>query len=32
MSREQAYEIIKGMRGKLEKPLIRAFTDVALTR
>jgi putative nucleotidyltransferase with HDIG domain len=32
MSREDAYEIIQGMRGKLEKPLIGAFRDVALTR
>jgi len=32
MHRERAYEIIQGMHGKLEKPLIRAFKDVALTR
>ena len=32
MHRERAYEIIQGMQGKLEKPLISAFRDVALTR
>jgi putative nucleotidyltransferase with HDIG domain len=32
MSREQAYEIIQGMQGKLEKPLVAAFRDVALNR
>jgi putative nucleotidyltransferase with HDIG domain len=32
MSRDQAYEVIRGMPGQLEKPLIRAFRDVALTR
>jgi putative nucleotidyltransferase with HDIG domain len=32
MPREQAYEIIKGMRGKLERPLVEAFKDVALNR
>jgi hypothetical protein len=32
MPREQAYEIIQGMSGKLEKPLVIAFKDVALTR
>ena len=32
MGRERAYEIIQGMAGKLEKPLIGAFKDVALTR
>src|SRR5258708_2685566 len=32
MSREQAYEIIKSMQGKLEKPLVIAFRDVALNR
>jgi putative nucleotidyltransferase with HDIG domain len=32
MPREQAYEIIQGMQGKLEKPLIAAFRDVALNR
>lgn len=32
MPREQAYDIIKSMQGKLEKPLIAAFRNVALTR
>jgi putative nucleotidyltransferase with HDIG domain len=32
MPREQAYEIIQGMSGKLEKPLVIAFKDVALNR
>jgi putative nucleotidyltransferase with HDIG domain len=32
MPREQAYEILLGMRGKLEAPLISAFKDVALSR
>jgi putative nucleotidyltransferase with HDIG domain len=32
MPREQAYEIIRGMEGKLEKPLVDAFRDVALNR
>jgi putative nucleotidyltransferase with HDIG domain len=32
MSREQAYEIVRGMRGKLEMPLVAAFRDVALNR
>lgn len=32
MPREQAYEIIQGMRGKLEMPLVAAFRDVALNR
>jgi putative nucleotidyltransferase with HDIG domain len=32
MSRQQAYDIIQGMRGKLEMPLVAAFRDVALTR
>jgi len=32
MRRERAYEIIQGMQGKLEKALIVAFKDVALTR
>ncbi len=32
MPREQAYEIIKSMQGKLEKPLVIAFRDVALNR
>jgi putative nucleotidyltransferase with HDIG domain len=32
MSREQAYEIIRSMQGKLEMPLVAAFRDVALNR
>jgi putative nucleotidyltransferase with HDIG domain len=32
MPREQAYEIIRNMHGKLEMPLVAAFKDVALTR
>jgi putative nucleotidyltransferase with HDIG domain len=32
MPREQAYVIIRGMRGKLEMPLVAAFRDVALNR
>jgi putative nucleotidyltransferase with HDIG domain len=32
MPREKAYEIIQSMEGKLEKALIGAFKDVALTR
>jgi len=32
MPREQAYEIIRGMQGKLEMPLVAAFRDVALNR
>lgn len=32
MPREHAYEVIKSMQGKLEKPLIVAFKNVALTR
>jgi putative nucleotidyltransferase with HDIG domain len=32
MLREQAYEILQGMQGKLEKPLVAAFRDVALKR
>ncbi len=32
MSREQAYEIMRGMRGKLEGPLLTAFKDAALSR
>ena len=32
MAREQAYEIVQSMEGKLEKPLVGAFRDVALTR
>ncbi|WP_035654962.1 HD domain-containing phosphohydrolase [Bradyrhizobium sp. STM 3809] len=32
MAREKAYEILQGMEGKLEKPLVGAFRDVALIR
>jgi HD-GYP domain-containing protein (c-di-GMP phosphodiesterase class II) len=32
MPRQQAYEIIRSMQGKLEKPLVRAFGAVALSR
>jgi putative nucleotidyltransferase with HDIG domain len=32
MSREQAYEIIRSMHGKLEMPLVTAFREVALSR
>jgi HD-GYP domain-containing protein (c-di-GMP phosphodiesterase class II) len=32
MPREQAYEILRGMHGKLETPLVAAFRDVALNR
>jgi putative nucleotidyltransferase with HDIG domain len=32
MPREQAYEIIRSMEGKLETPLVAAFRDVALNR
>jgi putative nucleotidyltransferase with HDIG domain len=32
MPRDKAYEIICGMRGKLEAPLVVAFKDVALSR
>jgi putative nucleotidyltransferase with HDIG domain len=32
MPREQAYEIIQGMQGKLERALVAAFRDVALNR
>jgi putative nucleotidyltransferase with HDIG domain len=32
MPREQAYEIIRSMQGKLEGPLVAAFRDVALSR
>ncbi len=32
MTREKAYAILQGMRGKLEKPLVDAFRDVALNR
>jgi len=31
MPRSQAYDIVSGMNGKLEKPLVEAFRDVALT-
>jgi putative nucleotidyltransferase with HDIG domain len=32
MPRDQAYDIIQSMQGKLEKPLVAAFRDVALSR
>lgn len=32
MPREQAYDIMRGMRGKLEGPLLTAFKEVALSR
>jgi len=32
MPREKAYEILLGMRGKLEMPLVEAFREVALSR
>ncbi len=32
MPRERAYEIIRNMKGKLERPLVDAFRDVALNR
>lgn len=32
MPRSEAYEILKGMSGKLEKPLVEAFREVALVR
>jgi putative nucleotidyltransferase with HDIG domain len=32
MPREKAYDILLSMRGKLEKPLLHAFRDVALNR
>ena len=32
MPREQAYQIIRSMEGKLERPLVAAFRDVALHR
>jgi putative nucleotidyltransferase with HDIG domain len=32
MSRQQAYDILCGMNGKLEKPLVSAFKEVALNR
>lgn len=32
MPRQTAYEILQGMNGKLEKPLVEAFREVALSR
>jgi putative nucleotidyltransferase with HDIG domain len=32
MPREEAYDILRGMNGKLEKPLVDAFRKVALSR
>jgi putative nucleotidyltransferase with HDIG domain len=32
MPREEAYNILLGMKGKLERPLLHAFRDVALNR
>jgi putative nucleotidyltransferase with HDIG domain len=32
LSRSQAFDILQGMRGKLEMPLVHAFRDVALHR
>jgi putative nucleotidyltransferase with HDIG domain len=32
MPREQAYDILRSMHGKLEVPLVKAFREVALTR
>jgi putative nucleotidyltransferase with HDIG domain len=32
MSRATAYEVLQGMKGKLELPLVEAFRDVALNR
>ncbi len=32
MPRQQAYEILQGMNGKLEQPLVSAFREVALKR
>jgi len=32
MPREEAYEVIRSMQGKLETPLVAAFRDVALHR
>jgi putative nucleotidyltransferase with HDIG domain len=32
MAREQAYDILLGMNGKLERPLVEAFAEVALIR
>jgi HD-GYP domain-containing protein (c-di-GMP phosphodiesterase class II) len=29
-SRQQAYQILYGMEGKLERPLVKAFRNVAL--
>ena len=32
MPRDEAYEILRGMNGKLERPLVEAFREVALSR
>jgi hypothetical protein len=32
MPRTEAYEILRGMNGKLEQPLVAAFKEVALSR
>jgi hypothetical protein len=32
MPREKAYDILLSMNGKLEKPLVEAFREVALSR
>jgi putative nucleotidyltransferase with HDIG domain len=32
MPRQAAYEILRGMQGKLERPLVEAFREVALSR
>jgi hypothetical protein len=32
MSRQDAYDIVRSMDGKLEKPLVSAFRSVALRR
>jgi hypothetical protein len=32
MPREKAYETLHGIHGKLEKPLVGVFRDVALNR
>lgn len=32
MPREQAHDILRGMHGKLEVPLVKAFREVTLTR
>ncbi len=32
MPRDDAYDILKGMHGKLEQPLVNAFRRVALDR